>query len=194
MPIEIVDLQLINETKNGNKHAFDALVVKYQYRIYKLMVRYTRDPQEAFDITQETFIKAYNAIHRFRGDCSFYTWLYRISINTAKNHLISKGRKVPEVDFEITELERSLSKITPKDNLNPEKLLVKGQIHEIVHDLLEQLPPELKTCLLLREMEGLTYHEIANIMECPVGTIRSRIYRAREIIEKKCDPKIIRKH
>lgn len=188
MAIELIDLQLINEAKNGNKHAFDALIIKYQYKIYKLLARYIHDSNEALDIAQETFIRAYNAIHRFRGDCNFYTWLYRIAINTAKNYLISKGRKVPEIDFEIYELERSLSKITPKDNLNPEKLLVKGEIHDIIYDILESLPKELKTALLLREIEGMTYDEIANIMECPVGTIRSRIYRAKEIVEKKADP------
>lgn len=182
---EILDIDLINEVKNGNKVAFDTLVLKYQYKVYKLLAHYIHDATEALDVTQESFIKAYNAIERFRGESSFYTWLYRISINTAKNYLISKGRKIPDIDFEITDLEQSLNKVTPKDNLDPELLLVRGEIQETVYDILEEIPSELKTALLLKEIDGMTYNEIANIMACPIGTIRSRIYRAKELAEKK---------
>ena len=186
-----IDKQLIAEVQAGNKQAFDALVIKYQHKMFKVVARYVSDPTEVLDVTQETFIKAYRAIHSFRADSSFFTWLYRIGVNTAKNYVMSQGRKLPEVDYEITEIEQYISKANVKEYSTPEKGLIYDEMESMLHGLIAQLPPELKTTLMLREVEGLTYDEIAALMDCPVGTVRSRIYRAREVIEKKSDSKLI---
>lgn len=183
-----VDLHLIAEVQKGNKQAFDTLVVKYQYRVFKLVARYISDPSEVLDVTQETFIKAYKALTNFRGDSSFYTWLYRIAVNTAKNHLIARGRRVPESVYEISEIEQFLSKSNVKEYSTPEKTLIYNELEHMLFEIIDDLPGDLRTAIMLRELEGLTYEEIAAIMDCPVGTVRSRIFRAREAIEKKIDP------
>ena len=185
---EQVDLHLIQEVQKGNKQAFDALVLKYQYRVFKLVARYINDPSEVLDVTQEAFIKAYKSIENFRGDSSFYTWLYRIAVNTAKNHLISRGRRVPESDYEISEIEQFLSKKDVKEYSTPERTLMYDEMEHMLFDIIDDLPSDLRTSIMLREIEGLTYDEISEIMGCPVGTVRSRIFRAREAIEKKIEP------
>lgn len=185
---EQVDKHLIQEVQRGNKQAFDALVLKYQYRVFKLVARYISDPSEVLDVTQEAFIKAYKAIDQFRGDSSFYTWLYRIAVNTAKNNLISKGRRVPESDYEISEIEQFLSKNNVKEYSTPERTLIYNEMEHILFDIIDDLPNELRSAIMLREIEGLTYEEIAGIMDCPVGTVRSRIFRAREAIERGIEP------
>lgn len=182
-----IDAELIKEVQAGNKQAFDALVLKYQYKMFKVVARYVSDPSEVLDVTQETFIKAYKAIDNFRAESSFFTWLYRIGVNTAKNYVISQGRKLPEVDYEITEVEQYISKANVKEYSTPEKVLIYDEMEDMLHGLIAELPSELKATLMLREVEGLTYDEIANLMDCPVGTVRSRIYRARELIERKSD-------
>lgn len=192
MQEEQVDLHLIKEVQNGNKQAFDSLVLKYQYRIFKLVARYISDPSEVLDVTQEAFIKAYKAIDNFRGDSSFYTWLYRIAVNTAKNHLISRGRRVPESDFEISELEQFISKNNAKEYSTPERTLIYDEMEHMLFDIIDDLPSDLKTAIMLREIEGLSYEEIAGVMGCPVGTVRSRIFRARETIERKIEPYMTR--
>ena len=183
-----VDLHLISEVQRGNKQAFDALVLKYQYKVFKLVARYVSDPSEVLDVSQETFIKAYRALDKFRGDSAFYTWLYRIAINTAKNYVISQGRRLPDVDYEISDIEQFISKNNVKEYSTPERLLICDEIEHILFDIIDELPGELRTAIMLREMEGLTYDEIASVMGCPVGTVRSRIFRAREAIEKKVQP------
>lgn len=185
---EQVDMHLIHEVQRGNKQAFDALVLKYQYRIFKLVARYISDPSEVLDVTQEAFIKAYKAMNQFRGDSSFYTWLYRIAVNTAKNHLISKGRRVPESDYEISEIEQFLSKSNVKEYSTPERTLIYDEMEHILFDIIDDLPSDLRSAIMLREIEGLTYEEIAEVMGCPVGTVRSRIFRAREAIERRIEP------
>jgi len=185
---EQVDLHLIKEVQNGNKQAFDALVIKYQYKVFKLVARYISDPSEVLDVTQEAFIKAYKSLDNFRGDSSFYTWLYRIAVNTAKNHLISRGRRVPESDYELSEIEQFISKKDVNEYSTPEKTLMYNEMEHMLYDIIDDLPSDLRTAIMLREMEGLTYDEISEIMGCPVGTVRSRIFRAREAIEKKIEP------
>jgi len=183
-----IDLHLILEVQKGNKQAFDSLVLKYQYKVFKLVARYISDPSEVLDVTQEAFIKAYKSLDNFRGDSSFYTWLYRIAVNTAKNHLISRGRRVPESDFELSEIEQFISKKDVKEYSTPERTLMYDEMEHMLFDIIDDLPSDLRTAIMLREMEGLTYEEIAEIMGCPVGTVRSRIFRAREAIEKKIEP------
>ncbi len=185
---EQVDMHLISEVQNGNKQAFDALVLKYQYRVFKLVARYVADPSEVLDVTQEAFIKAYKAIDNFRAESSFYTWLYRIAVNTAKNYLISKGRRVPEADYEVSDMEQFLSKANVKEFSTPERTLIYDEMEHMLFDIIDDLPSELRTAIMLRELEGLTYEEISEIMGCPVGTVRSRIFRAREAIERKVQP------
>ena len=185
---EIVDLELIEKVKNGNARAFEALVLKYQYRIFRIIARYISDPSEILDITQETFIKAYKSIANFRGDSAFYTWLYRIAVNAAKNYLVSKGRHFPDITYEINDIEKYASRNNIKEYSTPEKLLMCDEMEHMLYRVIEELPGELKTAIMLREIEGLTYDEIAMVMGCPVGTVRSRIFRARETIEKKVQP------
>lgn len=183
-----IDLHLIAEVQKGNKQAFDSLVLKYQYRVFKLVARYISDPSEVLDVTQETFIKAYKALEHFRGDSSFYTWLYRIAVNTAKNHLMARGRRIPESAYEISEIEQFLSKSNVKEYSTPERALICDEMEHMLFEIIDDLPSDLRTAIMLRELEGLTYEEISEVMGCPVGTVRSRIFRAREAIEKKIDP------
>ncbi len=185
------DRQLIERVKQGDKRAFDLLVLKYQHKIQALVSSYIKDAHEIQDVTQEAFIKAYRALANFRGDSAFYTWLYRIAINTAKNYLVSRGRKTPSVDIDIEDAvhfeEGSL-----RDFGTPESLLHKEEIEKVIYDVIECLPDGLKTALTLRELEGLTYEEISEIMGCPVGTVRSRIFRAREAIDKVLCPLLMK--
>jgi len=184
-----VDQKLVERVQKGDKKAFDVLVLKYQHKIVKLISRYIRDESEVLDVAQEAFIKAYRALPRFRGDSAFYTWLYRIAINTAKNFLVSQGRRPPESDIDASEAEQFAVGATRLKDINtPERLLLKDEIEEVVYKAIEQLPEDLRTAITLREMEGLSYEEIAVAMDCPVGTVRSRIFRAREAIDKKLAP------
>lgn len=177
------DAQLVKRVQKGDKKAFDLLVLKYQQRIIKLVSRYVRDPTDALDVAQDTFLKAYRALPNFRGDSAFYTWLYRIAINTAKNYLVTQSRRPMEsenfrVEGEQVELESML-----KDLATPESLLITDEIKETIAEAIEQLPDDLRTAINLREVEGLSYEEIADVMTCPIGTVRSRIFRAREAID-----------
>ena len=183
-----VDQELVERVKRGDKKAFDLLVLKYQHKIVKLVSRYIYDQDEVLDVAQEAFIKAYRALPRFRGDSAFYTWLYRIAINTAKNHLVSQGRRPPESDIDAEEAEQYEVGSSLRDIGSPERMLLKDEIEEVVYRAIENLPEDLRTAITLREMEGLSYEDIALAMDCPVGTVRSRIFRAREAIDKKLSP------
>jgi RNA polymerase sigma-70 factor (ECF subfamily) len=177
------DGQLVERVQRGDKRAYDILVLKYQHRIAGLIGRYVRDPSEVQDVTQETFIKAYRALPRFRGESEFYTWLYRIAINTSKNYLVSKSRRPPDLDLDVDgEFQADFDVL--KDNAGPESRLATEQLKKVIFHAIKNLPEELKTAVTLREFEGMSYEEIAEVMKCPVGTVRSRIFRAREAIEK----------
>ena len=179
------DQQLVERVQRGDKRAYDLLVLKYQHRIVGLVSRYMRDQDEVLDVTQEAFIKAYRALPGFRGDSAFYTWLYRIAINTAKNYLVSRSRRPPDTDIDVDQGDAQEGSIALSDIENPENRLEGDQLEAVVYKAIDDLPEELKVAVTLREFEGFSYEEIAGIMECPVGTIRSRIFRAREAIEKK---------
>ena len=184
-----VDQQLVERVQRGDKQAFGLLVAKYQRKLARLLSRLIRDSAEVEDVAQETFIKAYRALPSFRGDSAFYTWLYRIGINTAKNYLVSQGRRAPTTtDFDSEEAETFDDGDQLRDINTPERLLMTKQIGNTVNEAMEALPEELKTAIVLREIEGLSYEEIAAIMECPIGTVRSRIFRAREAISEKLKP------
>ena len=184
-----VDQQLVERVQRGDKQAFGLLVAKYQRKLARLLSRLIRDPAEVEDIAQETFIKAYRALPSFRGDSAFYTWLYRIGINTAKNFLVSQGRRAPTTtDFDSEEAETFEDGDQLRDINTPERLMMTRQIGDTVNTAMEALPEELKTAIVLREIEGLSYEEIATIMDCPIGTVRSRIFRAREAISEKLKP------
>ena len=184
-----IDQQLVERVQRGDKQAFGLLVAKYQRKLARLLSRLIRDPAEVEDVAQETFIKAYKALPAFRGDSAFYTWLYRIGINTAKNFLVSQGRRAPTTtDFDSEEAETFEDADQLRDNNTPERLLMTKQIGDTVNVAMEVLPEELRTAIVLREIEGLSYEEIATIMECPIGTVRSRIFRAREAISEKLKP------
>lgn len=178
-----IDQQLVARAQRGEKHAFELLVAKYQRRLLRLISRLVRDPAEAEDVAQEAFIKAYRALPQFRGDAAFYTWLYRIGVNTAKNFLVSQGRRAPtstEKDAEEAETFEDGEQL--RDINTPESLLMSRQVASAVNGAMERLPEELRTAVTLREIEGLSYDEIAEVMNCPIGTVRSRIFRAREAI------------
>jgi RNA polymerase sigma-70 factor, ECF subfamily len=184
--VEEGDLVLVKRVQRGDKAAFDLLVRKYQHKVVKLVLRYVRNPAEAEDIAQEAFIKAYRALPQFRGDSAFYTWMYRIAINTAKNSLASRDRSPIAYDLDLTDPEESHSVQTKlQDPDTPEGMALTEEIRQIVNSAIEALPEELKTAIVLRELDGLSYEEIAAAMECPVGTVRSRIFRAREAIDKR---------
>lgn len=183
-----VDQALVERVQNGDKKAFDILVQKYQFRLSKLISRYVHDPSEVMDVSQEAFLKAYRALPSFRGESAFYTWLYRIGVNTAKNHLISQGRKPPNVDIDVEDASYLESGSELKDYATPERLMIRDEIEATVQNAIERLPDDLRTAITLRELDGLTYEEIAARMDCPVGTVRSRIFRAREAINSKLRP------
>ena len=182
------DQQLVKRVQQGDKRAFDLLVLKYQHKIISVVHRYVRDSADVQDVVQEAFIKAYRALENFRGESAFYTWMYRIAINTAKNHLISKGRRPPASDVDIDEAEYLPGGENLQDSDTPEGSLFCDQLHEAVQKAISQLPEDLRSAVTLREIEGLSYEEIAEIMACPVGTVRSRIFRAREAIDKVVQP------
>lgn len=182
------DHALVKKVQKGDKRAFDLLVLKYQHKILSIISRYIKDSAEVHDVAQEAFIKAYRAIGNFRGDSAFYTWIYRIAINTAKNHLVSRGRRPPSSDVEIEDAEYYSGGEQLKDLATPEGQMMKDQLESVVKKAITDLPEDLRTAVTLREMEGLSYEEIAEVMECPVGTVRSRIFRARESIEKQMAP------
>lgn len=183
-----VDQALVERVQKGDKKAFDILVQKYQFKLTKLISRYVHDPSEVMDVAQEAFLKAYRALPGFRGESAFYTWLYRIGVNTAKNHLISQGRKPPNVDIDAEDASYIEGESELKDYATPERLLVRDEIEKTVHNAIEKLPEDLRVAITLRELDGLSYEEIAERMACPVGTVRSRIFRAREAINNKLKP------
>ena len=183
-----VDQELVRRVQKGDKKAFDILVRKYQNRVTNLISRYVYDPAETLDVAQETFIKAYRALPNFRGDSAFYTWLYRIAINTAKNHLVAKGRRLPLADVDTQEAEQFQGESPLKDYETPEHVLQRDDIEKVVFETIDSLPEDLRTAITLREIDGLSYEEIADAMSCPVGTVRSRIFRAREAIERNLKP------
>ena len=187
-----IDWLLVRRVQAGEKAAFDLLVKKYQQKVMNLVSRYIKDNSEVMDITQEAFIKAYRALPNFRGESAFYTWLYRIAINTAKNFLVAKGRRPPGTDVDSREAESFSNVDALKENASPERMVLSQELKQILFDAFEKLPKDLKRAIELRELEGLSYEQIAEEMQCPVGTVRSRIFRAREIIEEKIKPLITR--
>ena len=188
MGAEDTDQRLVERVQRGDKAAFDVLVLRYQHKIVKLVNRYVHDHAEALDVTQEAFIKAYRALPRFRGDSAFYTWLYRISINTAKNHLVSANRRPVDGTVDLQDPDEYEANARLRDMDTPEALLLSDEIKQTVERTLRELPDELRTAITLRELEGLSYEEIAQAMDCPVGTVRSRIFRAREAIDARLKP------
>ena len=184
-----IDRQLVERAQRGDKHAFELLVQKYQRKLARLLSRFIRDPAEVEDVTQEAFIKAYRALPAFRGDSAFYTWLYRIGINTAKNYLMALSRRAPtstEVGAEEAEGFEEGEQL--RDINTPESMLLSNEIAETVNSTIEKLPEELRTAIQLREIEGMSYEDIAKVMDCPIGTVRSRIFRAREAIAEQLRP------
>jgi RNA polymerase sigma-70 factor, ECF subfamily len=184
-----VDQQLVERVQRGDKHAFDLLVSKYQRKLGRLISRFVRDSAEAEDVTQDAFIKAYRALPGFRGESAFYTWLYRIGINTAKNHLLATKRRAPtNTPFDADEAEAFEEASLLREVSTPENELMSKQVVDVVQSSLQQLPEDLRSALTLREIEGLSYEEIASVMNCPVGTVRSRIFRAREAVAENLRP------
>jgi RNA polymerase sigma-70 factor (ECF subfamily) len=182
------DKKLVKRVQKGDKGAFDLLVLKYQHKIVNLVMRYVRDPETALDITQEAFIKAYRALPRFRGDSAFYTWMYRIAVNTAKNHLAAQRRRPMDVELDLQDPEQYDLHAKLRETDTPEGVTLGKELKETVERAIAALPEDLRTAIILRELEGMSYEEIAQTMECPVGTVRSRIFRARDAIAKKVGP------
>ncbi|NKN33316.1 RNA polymerase sigma factor RpoE [Marichromatium bheemlicum] len=182
------DQELVGRAQSGDKRAFDLLVLKYQQKISNLISRYLRDSAEVMDVTQDAFLKAYRALPGFRGESAFYTWLYRIAVNTVKNHLVAQGRRPPGGDVEAEVAEQMEGGSRLRDGATPERELLSDEIARAVQGALDDLPDDLRTAIVLREFEGMSYEEIANAMECPIGTVRSRIFRARDAIDKRLRP------
>ncbi|MDH3971881.1 MAG: RNA polymerase sigma factor RpoE [Gammaproteobacteria bacterium] len=185
-----LDQELVERVQRGEKAAFDILVRKYEHKLANVIGRYIRDPSEVLDVSQEAFIKAYRALPNFRGDSAFYTWIYRIAINTAKNHLVAAGRRPPRDDIEAHEAEQFESASGLKEYATPERQALQKELAGTIQDAIDELPEELRVAIVLRELEGLSYEEIATAMDCPIGTVRSRIFRARDAIEKRIRPLI----
>jgi RNA polymerase sigma-70 factor, ECF subfamily len=185
MSKESTDAQLVKRVQKGDKGAFDLLVLKYQHKIVNLVMRYVRDQELALDITQEAFIKAYRALPRFRGDSAFYTWMYRIAVNTAKNHLAAQRRRPMDIELDLQDPEQFDLHAKLKETDTPEAVTISNELKETVERAIAGLPDDLRTAIVLRELDGMSYEEIAQTMECPVGTVRSRIFRARDAISKK---------
>ena len=187
-PAQETDEKLVERVQQGDKRAFDLLVLKYQHKIVAIISRFVKDSAEVHDVAQEAFIKAYRALGSFRGDSAFYTWIYRIAVNTAKNHLVSRGRRPPSSDVDVDDAEYYSGADGLRDITSPENEAMRDQLEVVVHQAIRSLPEDLRTALTLREMEGMSYEEIAEVMDCPVGTVRSRIFRAREAVEKQISP------
>ena len=184
-----IDQALVERAQAGDQRAFEQLVSKYQRKLGRLLSRFIRDQAEVEDVSQEAFIKAYRALPNFRGDSAFYTWLYRIGINTAKNYLVSQGRRAPtSTNYEAEEAESYEDASQLRDINTPESLLLSKQIGETVNAAMDALPEELRTAIMLREIEGMSYDEIAGVMDCPIGTVRSRIFRARDAVAVRLQP------
>ncbi len=179
-----LDTQLIEAAKQGDLKAFDILVVRYQARVSKIVMRFVKDPHETLDICQEIFIKIYRALDKFRGDSSFYTWLYKVATNTSKNYLVLKEHALPSLPFNALDIDHFLLRHAPKDQATPEHLMIRDQVEKIIYDTINALPHDLRQAITLRELEGKSYDAIAGIMNCPIGTVRSRIFRARSAIDK----------
>jgi len=188
MGINLLDAELVKRVQAGDTTAFDILVQKYQHKVVNLVGRFVSDQAECYDITQDAFIKAYRAIGNFRGDSQFYTWLYRIAANTAKNYLASRARKSPNYTVDVEDAEHYEGASGLKEYTTPENLLLTEEIKQTVFTAIEGLPDDLKSAITLREIEGLSYEEIAEVMDCPIGTVRSRIFRARDVIDKELRP------
>jgi RNA polymerase sigma-70 factor (ECF subfamily) len=182
------DLELVRRAQHNERGAFDLLVLKYQHKVIKLVARLLRDPTEAEDVAQEAFVKAYRALGSFRGDSAFYTWLYRIAVNTARNSIASRQRRPLDYEAELSESEQNNVAARLKHDDTPEATVLSEEIRQTVNSAIEQLPEDLRTAIVLREIEGLSYEEIAAAMDCPVGTVRSRIFRAREAIDRALKP------
>lgn len=182
---EATDKQLVARVQKGDKRAFDLLVLKYQYKVHAIVSRFIRDQEEVHDVAQEAFIKAYRALPSFRGDSQFYTWLYRIAVNTAKNYLVARSRRPPSDDVAVEDAEYYSGSEQLKDVDTPENELFRDELEKVVNQSIEALPEDLRTAVTLREYEGLSYEDIASVMDCPVGTVRSRIFRAREAIDER---------
>jgi RNA polymerase sigma-70 factor (ECF subfamily) len=182
------DLDLVRRAQQNERGAFDLLVLKYQHKVIKLVARLLRDPTEAEDVAQEAFVKAYRALGSFRGDSAFYTWLYRIAVNTARNSIASRQRRPLDYEAELSESEQNNVAARLKHDDTPEATVLSEEIRQTVNSAIEQLPEDLRTAIVLREIEGLSYEEIAAAMDCPVGTVRSRIFRAREAIDRALQP------
>ncbi len=183
-----LDQALVERVQQGDKKAFDLLVLKYQLRVSKLVARFLRNPSDVPDVVQDAFIKAYRALPNFRGESAFYTWLYRIAINTAKNHLVSMSRKVSSGGLDAQEAEDYGASEWLKEYASPEREALAAELQGTVHRCMDELPPDLREAITLREIEGLSYEDIASVMDCPIGTVRSRIFRAREAIDNKLAP------
>ncbi|MDX2350027.1 MAG: RNA polymerase sigma factor RpoE [Porticoccus sp.] len=179
------DKQLVARVQKGDKRAFDMLVLKYQYKVHAIVSRYIKDFDEVNDVVQEAFIKAYRALAKFRGESAFYTWLYRIAVNTAKNYLVARNRRPPASDVDAGDADYYEGGQRLQDIDSPENLLYRDELEAVVDQSIRDLPEDLRTAVTLREFEGLSYEEIAEVMDCPVGTVRSRIFRAREAIDEK---------
>ena len=184
------DAELVERVQRGDKRAFDLLVSKYQSKIFSIISRFISDHAEVNDVAQDTFIKAYRALPNFRGESLFYTWIYRIAVNTAKNYLTARGRRPPASDIDSQDAENYGVTTALSENASPEKLMMRDQLKKVIFDTIDDLPHDLKKAITLREMDGLSYEEIAESMDCPVGTVRSRIFRAREAIDEKIKPLI----
>ena len=182
---EPTDHQLVLRVQKGDKRAFDLLVLKYQYKLQAIVGRFIRDVDEVSDVTQEAFIKAYKALPKFRGDSQFYTWLYRIAINTAKNHLVSRSRRPVNTDIDVEDAEHFANNEKLIDDTTPENSMMTDELAAIIKTALSAVPEDLRTALTLREFDGMSYEDIAAVMNCPVGTVRSRIFRAREFLDER---------
>ena len=183
-----IDMALVERVQRGDKSAYDLLVLKYQNKIGHLVSRYVHDAHESQDVTQEAFIKAYRGLKNFRGDSAFYTWLYRIAINTAKNHLVTMGRKISDTGIDAADAEQFDSGAALRENATPERVMATEEIADVIQSSIEALPEDLRMAITLREFEGMSYEEIATAMDCPIGTVRSRIFRARESIDNNLEP------
>lgn len=188
MAEETGDQVLVQRVQRGDRRAFDLLVLRYQQRVVKLVMRYVHDPVEAEDVAQEVFIKAYRALPKFRGDSAFFTWLYRIAINTAKNYVVALQRRPVEYNFDPQAPEQQEINARLRDEESPEGIALRDELQETVERAMASLPEELRTAIMLRELDGLSYEQIAQAMDCPVGTVRSRIFRARESIDRSVAP------